>query len=123
MKHKNQRYVQPQNVRDAMTTIEKLFNQYRHAPLTQELLSYHQNLIARLSDDIYREAVKEGQPTQLKDLSGMISAMQSWTKARMTNQPFQYKMKHFKLVAESTVQFRRKVIKNNATGSHRATRH
>ena len=31
---KNQRYVQPQNVREAMEVIQDLFNQYRDEPLT-----------------------------------------------------------------------------------------
>ena len=42
------RYVQPQTVREAMETIQKLFNSYRHAPLTQDLLNYHINLTNRL---------------------------------------------------------------------------
>ena len=50
---KNQRYVQPQNVREAMEVIQDLFNQYRHEPLTQQLLNYHLGLIQRLQTDIY----------------------------------------------------------------------
>ena len=42
------RYVQPQNAKEAMELIQKLFNQYRNAPLTAELLQYHNNLIMRL---------------------------------------------------------------------------
>jgi hypothetical protein len=123
MKHKNQRYIQPQNVHDAMMTIEKLFNQYRHAPLTQELLSYHQNLIGRLQGDIYQEAVRENNAAQLAALTTMIQLMQSWTRTRITNQPFHAKMKHFKFAAENTVQFKRHVIKNNSTSGHRSSRH
>ena len=55
---KNQRYVQPQNVREAMEVIQDLFNQYRHEPLTQQLLNYHLGLIKRLQTDIYVTAVK-----------------------------------------------------------------
>lgn len=46
------RYVQPQNAKEAMELIQKLFNQYRNAPLTAELLQYHNNLIMRLQTDI-----------------------------------------------------------------------
>lgn len=123
MNKSNERFVSPQNVREAMLTIEKLFNQYRHAPLTAELLKYHQNLINRLQDDILREAVRENNPRQLEELEKMTASLQSWMRVRMSNQPFQYKMKHFKLVAESSVKYSRRVIKNHSAGNHRASRH
>ena len=50
------RYVQPQNAQEAMELIQKLFNQYRNAPLTAELLQYHNNFIMRLQTDIKQEA-------------------------------------------------------------------
>ena len=50
------RYVQPQNAKEAMELIQKLFNQYRNAPLTAELLQYHNNLIMRLQTDIKQAA-------------------------------------------------------------------
>lgn len=121
-KHK-QRYIQPRNTNEAMLTIEKLFNQYRHAPLTSELLKYHQNLITRLQDDIFKEAIAENDQRQLDELQGMIASMQAWSKTRMTNQPFNFKMRHFKLVAENTVQFKRKIIKGQTNTNHRASRH
>ena len=92
---KNQRYVQPQNVREAMEVIQDLFNQYRHEPLTQQLLNYHLGLIQRLQTDIYVTAVKENDPQQLKQLDGMIEAMKTWTQIRTANRPFNAKMKNF----------------------------
>ena len=74
-----ERYIQPQNTREALLLIQKLFNSYRNAPLTQELLSYHNNLIFRLGSDIHDAAVKEGQETQLEDLSNLSAAMRRWT--------------------------------------------
>ena len=62
------RYVQPQTVREAMETIQKLFNSYRHAPLTQDLLNYHINLTNRLQTDIYVAALREKNDKQLEDL-------------------------------------------------------
>ena len=91
---KNQRYVQPQNVREAMEVIQDLFNQYRHEPLTQQLLNYHLGLIQRLQTDIYVTAVKENDPQQLKQLDGMIEAMKTWTQIRTANRPFNAKMKN-----------------------------
>lgn len=32
MKHKEHRYIQPQNTQEAMLLIQKLFNKYRNAP-------------------------------------------------------------------------------------------
>ena len=78
----------PQNVREAMEVIQGLFNQYRHEPLTQQLLNYHLGLIQRLQTDIYVTAVKENDPQQLKQLDGMIEAMKTWTQIRTANRPF-----------------------------------
>lgn len=62
------RYVQPSGPLDAMQLIQRLFNKYRNAPLTAELLSYHQNLIHRLQDDI-KQAVKQTNNPQLSQNS------------------------------------------------------
>lgn len=43
-----------------MRQIELLFNKYKDAPLTQELVDYHQNLVNRLKTDIMAAAQKEG---------------------------------------------------------------
>ena len=101
---KNQRYIQPQNVREAMEVIQDLFNQYRHEPMTQQLLNYHLGLTQRLQTDIYVTAVKENDPQQLKQLDGMIEAMKTWTQIRTSNRPFNAKMKNFKPFFFSSVE-------------------
>ena len=68
------RYVKPQNVKEAMIIIQDLFNKYRHEPLTNELLRYHQNLTNRLQTDIYQAAQLEGNDFQTKQLAGMITS-------------------------------------------------
>ncbi|WP_369395631.1 hypothetical protein [Lentilactobacillus senioris] len=50
----------PQNSKDAMRQIEKLFNQYKDAPLTSELITYHRSLMSRLQTDILAAAKQEG---------------------------------------------------------------
>lgn len=119
----NHRYVQPKNVHEAMTLIQKLFNEYRHAPLTDILLKYHNNLIDRLRSDIHDAAVQEGQQQQLKDLANMIQIMETWTKVRLNNQPFEGKMKNFKWVTNRRPKFKRHVHKMGGHINHRASRH
>ena len=55
----NNRYVQPKNAKDAMLIIEKLFNKYRNAPLTIELINYHQKLLNQLMNNIYLAVLNE----------------------------------------------------------------
>lgn len=117
------RYVQPQNAREAMVLIQKLFNEYRHAPLTDVLLKYHNNLIYRLKSDIHTAAEQENNPQQLKDLERMIQIMESWTKIRLNNQSFVGKMKNFKLVTNNSPKFKRHLHKINGPLSHQTTRH
>nr|WP_251546878.1 hypothetical protein [Limosilactobacillus caecicola] len=117
------RYIQPKNAHEAMTLIQKLFNEYRHAPLTDVLLKYHNNLIDRLRSDIYDAAVQENNPSQLHDLDNMIKVMESWTKLRLNNQPFDGKMKNFKWVTNRRPKFKTQVHKIGGGISHRASRH
>ena len=117
-----ERYIQPQNTREALLLIQKLFNSYRNAPLTQELLNYHNNLIFRLGSDIHDAAVKEGQQAQLEDLSNLSAAMRRWTTIRLSGRPFNFKLRHFKLVSDQTPKFKRQVHKIHQSGSHRASR-
>lgn len=77
------RYIQPQSAKEAMELIQKLFNSYRNAPLTSELLNYHNNLVARLNDDIMAAATTEG-PKRVEQLTGMIELMQAWTRIRLS---------------------------------------
>lgn len=123
MNHKKQRYIQPSGPEDAMRIVQKLFNSYRNAPLTRELLDYHNNLIHRLQTDIHDAAVKSGNDKLVKDLDGMIEIMQRWISIRLSNRPFDAKMRHFKLVADGGVKFKRRVHKIKQSGGHRASRH
>lgn len=117
------RYVQPQNAKEAMELIQKLFNQYRNAPLTAELLQYHNNLIMRLQTDIKQAAEAEGQPTLLKDLHEMTELMRRWTTIRLSGRPFAGKMRHFHFVANNGQKFKRQVHKMGGSSAHRASRH
>lgn len=117
------RYVQPQNAKEAMELIQKLFNQYRNAPLTAELLQYHNNLIMRLQTDIKQAAETEGQTALLKDLHEMTELMRRWTTIRLSGRPFAGKMRHFHFVANNGQKFKRQVHKMGGSSAHRASRH
>ncbi|MDD6893840.1 hypothetical protein [Limosilactobacillus mucosae] len=117
------RYVQPKNAKEAMELIQKLFNQYRNAPLTAELLQYHNNLIMRLQTDIKQAAEAEGQPALLKDLHEMTELMRRWTTIRLSGRPFAGKMRHFHFVANNGQKFKRQVHKMGGSSAHRASRH
>lgn len=123
MKHKKQRYIQPSGPEDAMRIIQKLFNSYRNAPLTKELLDYHNNLISRLQSDIREAAVKSNDEPLLKQLDGMTDILRRWVSIRLSNRPFNAKMRHFRLVSDGGTKFKRYVHKINQTGGHRSSRH
>ena len=106
-----------------MELIQKLFNSYRSAPLTQELLNYHNNLVFRLGSDIHDAAVQEGDQELLKDLSTMSDAMRRWTAIRLSGRPFNFKLRHFKPVSENGTKFKRQVHKIHQYGGYRASRH
>ncbi|SEM74895.1 hypothetical protein SAMN05216431_10822 [Ligilactobacillus sp. WC1T17] len=116
------RYVKPQSVHEAMELIQKLFNQYRHAPLTKELMAYHQNLATRLQTDIWREALRENNQKQLADLAEMIVAMQTWTQTRMSGRPFEGKMKHFRITTPG-VSIKQHVHKIKGSHNYRTPKH
>lgn len=117
------RYVQPQNAKEAMELIQKLFNQYRNAPLTAELLQYHNNLIMRLQTDIKQAAEAEGQTALLKDLHEMTELMRRWTTIRLSGRPFAGKMRHFRFAPANGQKFKRQVHKIGGSSVHRASRH
>lgn len=117
------RYVQPQNAKEAMELIQKLFNQYRNAPLTAELLQYHNNLIMRLQTDIKQAAETEGQTALLKDLHEMTELMRHWTTIRLSGRPFAGKMRHFRFAPANGQKFKRQVHKIGGSSAHRASRH
>ncbi|MBD7894374.1 hypothetical protein H9564_01285 [Limosilactobacillus sp. Sa3CUN2] len=123
MKHKKQRYIQPSGPEDAMRIIQKLFNSYRNAPLTKELLDYHNNLISRLQSDIREAAVKSDDEHLLKQLDGMTDILRRWVSIRLSNRPFNAKMRHFRLISDGGTKFKRHVHKINQTSGHRSSRH
>lgn len=117
------RYVQPKNAKEAMELIQKLFNQYRNAPLTVELLQYHNNLIMRLQTDIKQAAEEEHNEALLADLHDMTELMRRWTTIRLSGRPFTGKMRHFHFVANNGQKFKRQVHKMGGSSAHRASRH
>ncbi len=117
------RYVQPKNAKEAMELIQKLFNQYRSAPLTAELLQYHNNLIMRLQTDIKQAAEEEHNKSLLADLHDMTELMRRWTTIRLSGRPFTGKMRHFHFVANNGQKFKRQVHKMGGSSAHRASRH
>lgn len=123
MNHKKQRYIQPDGPEDAMRIIQKLFNSYRNAPLTKDLLDYHNNLISRLQSDILDAAKKANNQKLLSDLNEMTDIMRRWISIRLSNRPFNAKIRHFKLVSDGGVKFKRHVHKISQSGNHQASRH
>lgn len=123
MSSQEHRYVQPTGPKDAMELVQKLFNQYRNAPLTAELLSYHQNLTRRLQTDIKQAADQENDSQLTKQLSSMTALMQSWTAIRLSGRPFPGKMHHFKLDVQTGPHYKVKNHKIGRTDRHRSSRH
>ena len=117
------RYVQPHSAKEAMELIQRLFNKYRNAPLTNELLAYHNNLIYRLQSDIKQAAQQEGNSDLVDQLDTMTDVMRSWTNLKLTGHPFHGKLRHFKLVTDDGPKFKRRVHKIHQGNSHRASRH
>lgn len=123
MTEEKHRYVQPQSVQETMDLVQHLFNEYRNAPLTQELLSYHLNLVKRLQTDILQAAKSDGDQRQLAALQSMTAIMQSWAPIRLSNRPFPGKMRHFKLDTGQSPHFKRRVHKIRGSHNHQASRH
>lgn len=118
------RYYQPKNAKDALRYIEGLFNQYVQAPLTMELVAYHQKLIKQIQEDILPAAQNAGQTVQVENAKQMLLTMQSWLRIRMSGQPFAGKMHHFRFEADNAkTKFKRHVIKGRNGGAHRSVRH
>ncbi|MBO8441687.1 MAG: hypothetical protein IAA89_04570 [Firmicutes bacterium] len=118
-----ERFLQPKSVHEAMEIIQDLFNQYRNQELTNELLQYHMNLTNRLQSDIYVQALKDDDPKQLAVLNSMIEAMETWTKIKSQNRPFNYKMKNFKLISTKTTKIKRHFHKIRGNHNYHAARH
>lgn len=119
-----QRFYQPQNAKDALRYIENLFNQYAQAPLTTELVAYHQKLVKQVKEDVLPTAQAEKPATQVENAQQMIQTMESWLRIRLSGQPFAGKMHHFHFEADNAKpKFKRKAVKGRRSGSHRSVRH
>ncbi|WP_155431337.1 hypothetical protein [Secundilactobacillus folii] len=120
----NERYYQPESPKDALRFIENLFNQYAQAPLTADLVAYHQKLVKQIQDNILPTAEKDEQPVQVENAKAMIQTMQSWLRIRMSGQPFAGKMHHFRFEADNAKpKFKRKAVKGRRSGGYRSVRH
>lgn len=119
-----ERYYQPSNTQDALSKVQQLFNSYRNAPLTQELLTYHQNLLKRLNSDLRDAAVAEHRDDLVAATKTMAAAMQGWMTLRLSGQTYGGRLRHFKFVpAANGPKFKRHVVKNHGAGNYRSSRH
>lgn len=117
-------FYQPKDSKDAMRYIERLFNRYKDAPITQELVDYNHNLTASLRDDIATAATNEMVPKRHDAAIKMADEMDRWARVRAAGQPYRGELKHFKFVGEaSTPRFKARTIKNNQRGAMRGSRH
>ncbi|MEJ6399726.1 hypothetical protein [Nicoliella lavandulae] len=118
------RYYQPKDSKDAMRYIEKLFNSYKDEPLTQELLTYHQNLIKQIAGNVIPTAEQEGIAERVASAKSMETVMQQWIRAKLMGQPFNGRMHHFRFEANnSKPKFKRRNIKVNGNNNLRSSRH
>ncbi|EQM52800.1 hypothetical protein N692_07185 [Lactiplantibacillus plantarum EGD-AQ4] len=123
MTKSNERYYQPTDIKDALQTIQKLFNTYTDAPLTPELMAYHQKLVNQLSTNLLPLAQQQDDQLRVNQINSMIAVMQDWLKLRLNGQVFGGKMQHFKFVSNQKAQYKRRVHKIRGNRNHRASRH
>ncbi|WP_318764827.1 hypothetical protein [Lactiplantibacillus carotarum] len=123
MTNENDRYYQPNDIKDALQTIQKLFNTYTDAPLTTELVAYHQKLVNQLQTNLLPLAQQQNDRLRVDQISSMIAVMQDWLKLRLNGQVFGGKMQHFKFVSKQQPTFKRRVHKIRGNANHRSSRH
>lgn len=123
MTNLNDRYYQPNDIKDALQTIQKLFNTYTDAPLTTELVAYHQKLVNQLQTNLLPLARQQHDHLRVEQIDSMITVMQDWLKLRLNGQVFGGKMQHFKFVSNQKPTFKRRVHKIRGAADHRASRH
>lgn len=123
MTKSNERYYQPADIKDALQTIQKLFNTYTDAPLTPELMAYHQKLVNQLSTNLLPLAQQQDDQLRVSQINSMTAVMQDWLKLRLNGQVFGGKMQHFKFVSNQKPQYKRRVHKIRGNQNHRASRH
>ncbi|WP_338207805.1 hypothetical protein [Lactiplantibacillus paraxiangfangensis] len=123
MTNDNERYYQPNDIKDALQTIQKLFNTYVDAPLTTELVTYHQKLVNQLQTNLLPLANQSHDQLRVDQINSMMAVMQDWLKLRLSGKPFGGKMQHYKFVSRQKTQFKRRVHKIRGNANHRASRH
>ncbi|AYG38626.1 hypothetical protein CFI14_09305 [Lactiplantibacillus pentosus] len=123
MTKSNERYYQPTDIKDALQTIQKLFNTYTDAPLTPELMAYHQKLVNQLSTNLLPLAQQQDDQLRVSQINSMTAVMQDWLKLRLNGQVFGGKMQHFKFVSNQKTQYKQRVHKIRGNQNHRASRH
>ncbi|MBO9165137.1 hypothetical protein [Lactiplantibacillus pentosus] len=123
MTKSNERYYQPTDIKDALQTIQKLFNTYTDAPLTPELMAYHQKLVNQLSTNLLPLAQQQDDQLRVSQINSMTAVMQDWLKLRLNGQVFGGKMQHLKFVSNQKAQYKRRVHKIRGNQNHRASRH
>ncbi|MFC6181740.1 hypothetical protein [Lactiplantibacillus daowaiensis] len=123
MTNSDERYYQPTDIKDALQTIQKLFNSYTDAPLTPELMAYHQKLVTQLQTNLLPLAKQQHNQLRVDQIASMITVMQDWLKLKMTGQVFNGKMQHFKFVSNDKTTFKRRVHKIKGNQNHRSSRH
>ena len=123
MTNTDNRYYQPTDIKDALQTIQKLFNTYTDAPLTPELMAYHQKLVNQLATNLLPLAQQQHDKLRITQSNSMMAVMQDWLKLRLNGQVFGGKMQHFKFVSNQKAQYKRRVHKIRGNQNHRASRH
>ncbi|WP_251898366.1 hypothetical protein [Lactiplantibacillus paraplantarum] len=123
MTNTDDRYYQPTDIKDALQTIQKLFNTYTDAPLTPELMAYHQKLVNQLATNLLPLAQQQHDKLRATQINSMMAVMQDWLKLRLNGQVFGGKMQHFKFVSSQKAQYKRRVHKIRGNQNHRASRH
>ncbi|WP_429971473.1 hypothetical protein ACQW5G_02335 [Fructilactobacillus sp. Tb1] len=118
------RYYQPTNSKDAMRKIQKLFNSYCHAPLTNELIQYHFKLLNQVKTNVLSVAENEQIPERIKAAKSIISVMETWLKTRIAGKDFNGEMRHFKFVSNNDIlRYKRHEIKVKGNNNLRSSRH
>ncbi|GLB46549.1 hypothetical protein WR164_05280 [Philodulcilactobacillus myokoensis] len=118
------RYYQPKDSKDAMRFIEKLFNKYRNAKLTKDLLAYHNKLTQQVAGNIKDTARRESNPKRVAEANSMVHVMQQWTKIKLSGKNFNGQMRHFKFEPNGAHQrFKRNHIKLSHGSNYRSSLH
>ena len=116
------RYYQPKNSKDALRYVERLFNRYRNAPLTQALLEYHEKLTHQIRDNIEPVAKQEGIPSRVQSARRMEQIMQQWVRIRLSGQRFPGKVRHFQ-INQSHHKFKAHRIRLSSGHHFRSSQH